>query len=527
MSSSETPKDPVPSGDDWDPSGPDYNVREERAPWGRWIVGGVFLALILVGAIWLVTKVIVPPDVPNKPGVTAQETEKPEAQPIQSSDDDEAWVRALEKDTLDGYREYLALFPEGKHKDDAQAQIDIYDNKAWNIAEQRGTISGYEDYLEAWPEGLHAAKAQERIDEMKAKAEAIAKDAAERAAQEKSDWDSAARDNTIDSYGQFLTKHPAGQYADEAQSRIDRLRASKADTQAWNAAKAANRAASYEQYLASFPQGAYVAQAIAAIEQLKPAVGRKFQDCDQCPVMTTLPAGTAELGAGSDESKARPHEKPSRPVTFTDMFAIGVTEVTFAEWDACAANGGCQSRPGDNGWGRNNRPVINVSWDDAQDYTAWLSKKTGFSYTLPSEAQWEYAARAGDTGQYVGGSPAAICAFANGAAQESGLGWANSACTDPSSDRPLPTGMLGANKFGLKDMIGNAAEWTLDCNTLNLRDAPSDGRADQRGSCNQRAVRGGSWFSGPDDLRYASRLMQRRGDSNDFTGFRVVRKIGD
>lgn len=147
------------------------------------------------------------------------------------------------------------------------------------------------------------------------------------------------------------------------------------------------------------------------------------------------------------------------------------------------------------------------------------------SYALPSEAQWEYAARAGDTGIFAGGSAAALCAFANGAAQESGLKWANTACTDPAADRTLPVGMLGANKFGVKDMIGNVAEWTLDCNTLNLRDAPTNGKADQRGSCNQRVVRGGSWFSGPADLRFSARLMQRRGDSNDFTGFRVVRKI--
>ena len=90
----------------------------------------------------------------------------------------------------------------------------------------------------------------------------------------------------------------------------------------------------------------------------------------------------------------------------------------------------------------------------------------------------------------------------------------------------MPAGRLGANKFGVKDAIGNVAEWTQDCNTLNLRDAPTDGSADSRGSCNQRVVRGGSWFSGPADMRYASRLMQRRGDSNDFTGFRVVRKVG-
>lgn len=511
---------------DWEPPTHDdlYDVKEERAPWGRWLVGAIALGLILFGAVWLASKVIVPSEVPNAPADVAA-SEEPEKPAVKKSDDDLAWVRALEKDTLEGYREYLALFPEGLHKEDAQKEIDAYDNKAWETAETRKTIAGYEDYLEAWPEGLHASKARERIAEMKAKAEAIKKDAAERAAQEKTDWERAARGNTIESYGQYLAKHPAGPNAKEAQDRINRLQASAADQAAWTQAKAANRADAYQQYLTSFPQGAYVAQAIAAIEKLKPAAGRTFQDCAECPVMVSLPSGNANLGAGENEADARPYEKPQRPVTFTDMFAIGVTEVTFAQWEACVAGGGCSKTPSKNGWGGGNRPVINVSWGDAQKYAAWLSSSTGMSYALPSEAQWEYAARAGDTGSFTGGSAAALCAFANGAGQESGLKWANAACTDPAADRTLPVGMLGANKFGVKDMIGNVAEWTLDCNTLNLRDAPTNGNADQRGSCNQRVVRGGSWFSGPPDLRFSARLMQRRGDSNDFTGFRVVRKI--
>jgi len=338
--------------------------------------------------------------------------------------------------------------------------------------------------------------------------------------------------NTVDSYGRYLTQQPRGKWVDEAQRRIDQIKsdqaaaaASAADRQAWEAAKAANRADSYQQYISSYPQGTFVPQAIAAIEQLKPSPGRTFQDCQACPLMVTLPSGNANLGAGEDEQDARPNEKPQRPVTITNNFAMAVHEVTFNNWQACVNGGGCAATPKNNGWGGGNRPVINVSWDQAQAYATWLSQSSGFNYSLPSEAQWEYGARGGKSDLYIGGSLAAMCAFANGAALESGLGWANGACTDLSSDRTQPVGLLSANAFGLKDMIGNVAEWTLDCNTLNLRDAPTDGRADQRGSCNQRAVRGGSWFSGPADMRYAARLMQRRGDSNDFTGFRVVRKI--
>ncbi len=502
-----------------------HDVRAERAPWGRWIISVVLLLAIAAGAIWLISKVIVPAELPQQK-IDLPVAEQPEEDPEPRSSDEEAWVRALEKDTLEGYREYLAEFPNGKYKDKAQEQIDAYDNRAWEQAERRNTIAAYEDYLEAWPEGLHASKARERIAEMKARADAIAKDAAERAAQEAADWDRAARENTVESYETYLAKHPTGKNAEEARTRINSLKASAADEAAWTIAKNSNVVPAYEQYLSSFPQGAHVAEAMAAIEKLRPAPGRTFKDCDVCPTMVSLPGGNSELGAGADETDARPNEKPKRPVTFTQMFAIGVSEVTFNEWNACVVASGCSAKPSDNGWGGGTRPVINVSWDDAQKYVTWLSAKTGQTYALPSEAQWEYAARGGDTGVWVGGSAQALCAFANGAGQESGLAWANSACTDPAIDRTLPTGMLSANKFGVKDMIGNVAEWTLDCNTLNLKDAPTNGDADLRGSCNQRVTRGGSWFSGPADLRYSSRLMQRRGDSNDFTGFRVVRKVG-
>ena len=500
-----------------------YDLERERPPLFRWLIGALLLLAILAGAIWLVSKVVVPRDLPVPEITQKQEPEKP-VQKVGA--DDAAWVKALEKDTLAGYREYLEAFPEGKHADDAKAEIAAYDDKAWARAQERDTIAGYEEYIKEWPEGQYVEQARDRIKQIKDAAEAARKAAAEKVAAEARAWELAAQTNTVESYQTYLSQHPGGPNAPEAQNRIDRLQANAADLNAWNAAKAAHTAGAYQQYLTSFPQGAFAAQAIAAIENLRPSPGRTFKDCQSCPEMVSLPAGTAELGAGETEKDARPNEKPQRPVTFADMFAISVSEVTFAEYDACVNAGGCTGKPNDNGWGRGNRPVINVTWDQAQKYVGWLSSQTGKRYGLPTEAQWEYAARAGDSNPLIGGSAAAICAFANGAGKESGFKWSNTACTDPAIDRTMPAGLLGANKYGVKDMIGNVAEWTQDCNTLNLRDAPTDGSADARGSCNQRVVRGGSWFSGPADLRYAARLMQRRGDSNDFTGFRVIRKTG-
>ena len=391
MSNSESPKKP-----DWQAphEREAYTIGAERAPWGRWILGIIVLGLVIAGALWLAAKVVVPKDLPNS---QQTQVEPQEEEPVKIGADDAAWVKALEKDTLEGYREYLEGFPKGKHADAAQAEIDAYDNRSWATAEERNSIAGYEDYLEAWPEGLHASKARERIAEMKAAIEAAQKDAAERAAAEARDWQTAAQANTIQSYQTYLTKHAGGKNAAEAQNRIDRMQASAADQAAWNAAKTANTAAAYQQYLTSFPQGAYAAQAIAAIDNLRPAVGRTFKDCASCPEMVSLPSGTASLGAGDNETDSRPNEKPQRPVTFANMFAIGVKEVTFAEYGACVSAGGCKAVPSDNSWGGGNRPVINVSWDDALKYTSWLSSTTGKSYALPTEAQWEYAARAGDS----------------------------------------------------------------------------------------------------------------------------------
>ncbi len=510
---------------DWQPpSDTDYAIREERAPWGRYALYTVLLGAVAAGGIWLASQVVVNDELPAREARIDLPTEAPSEAPAMGADE-AAWVAALELDTLAGYRQYLEEWPEGRFREDAQEQINRFDNEAWATAQQADTIRGYEDYLEAWPEGLHADKARARIAEIKAAEDARQRAIREAAEAEARAWEEAARGNTVESYQTYLDGFPAGKNADEARNRIAALQASAADEAAWASAKAANRAQSYEQYLNAFPQGKYAAEAIAAIERLRPSPGRTFSDCDRCPELMVLAGGNDTLGALDTDDKARANEKPARPVQFAAPFAMSVTEVTFAQYDACVDAGGCTSRPSDNGWGRGSRPVINVAFADAQAYASWLSKETGQRYSLPSEAEWEYAARAGSNDVYPGGSLVALCAFANGANQETSVAWSNAACTDPGVGRTLPTGTLNANAFGLRDMVGNVQEWTLDCNTLNLRDAPVDGSADARGSCGQRAVRGGSWFAGPDDLRFTARQMLRRGDRNDFTGFRVVRRI--
>ena len=182
-------------------------------------------------------------------------------------------------------------------------------------------------------------------------------------------------------------------------------------------------------------------------------VGDIFSDCARCPEMVVLPGGSFLMGSPPD-ADGRWNERPYHPVTIAQPFAVGRYEVTFDEWDACVAEGGCNCyEPEDENWGRGRRPAINVNWNDAQDYLYWLGRKTGKSYRLLSEAEWEYAVRAGTITDYYWGdykrARNAICAYAN-------VG--ESAFDCDGKEMPLPVGSFRPNPFGLYDMIGNVQE---------------------------------------------------------------------
>jgi formylglycine-generating enzyme required for sulfatase activity len=204
-------------------------------------------------------------------------------------------------------------------------------------------------------------------------------------------------------------------------------------------------------------------------------------------------------------------------VTIRQPFAVGKFEVTFAEWDACVASGGCRHKPGDEGWGRGKRPVIYVSWDDTKEYTAWLSNKTGKTYRLLTEAEWEYAARAGTTTRYSFGNELSS-AQANTAAQ---------AFNEKKGQRlTVAVGQYPGNAFGLHDMHGNVCEWVQDCYKDSYDGAPSDGRAAPETSGCSRVLRGGSWSMGRQFLRAASRTGgYPPGNRAGFSGFRLARTL--
>ena len=137
-------------------------------------------------------------------------------------------------------------------------------------------------------------------------------------------------------------------------------------------------------------------------DQIARNPGDVFRDCPDCPEMVVIPSGSFRMGCLSNDSDCRVFEEPVHGVTISRAFALGKHEVTFAQWDACVSAGGCNGyRPDDNGWGRGDRPVVNVSWEDAQLYVSWLSSRTGYAYRLPSESEWEYAARSGTLTKYI------------------------------------------------------------------------------------------------------------------------------
>ena len=265
--------------------------------------------------------------------------------------------------------------------------------------------------------------------------------------------------------------------------------------------------------------------------------GETFRDCEACPLMVVVPPGSFTMGSPSDEEGRFPLEGPQHEVTIGMPLAVGVFEVTFEEWDACVDAGGCAGHaPGDEGWGRGRLPVINVSWEDAQTYVQWLSRETGRSYRLLSEAEWEYVARGGTTTpRHWPGAPEQ-CRHANGLDQDlartnEGRAWMAeynrmqpAQCSD-GHHRTATVGSYPANAFGLHDVLGNVNEWTLDCWNPSHSDAPGDGSARTSGDCSSRVLRGGSWLGGTRILRSAFRFGYPAGNRYFVIGLRVARAV--
>ncbi|WP_189483900.1 formylglycine-generating enzyme family protein, partial [Alishewanella tabrizica] len=300
-------------------------------------------------------------------------------------------------------------------------------------------------------------------------------------------WQLASADHTEQSYQLYLSTQPQGQYRLNAQTQLEVLQAEAAQLQ----------------LLVQQQQAEAAAHDQAQAKQVERVLGK----------LVAIPAGSFMMGCDeiTPERMCYDTEKPSRQVEI-DAFKLMETEVTFAMWDACVSEGGCKKKPADDSWGRGTRPVINVSFNDiTQQFIPWVNNITGLTFRLPSEAEWEYAARAGlsvkdANAQYN-------CETAH-------IGQPYSCKGDVF--KTLPVKSYQANTFGLFDMIGNVGELVADCHRDNYNDAPTDGSIKVYKNCNTRVWRGGSFGAPLNDSHVSIRGWQEPFKGSYGLGFRLA-----
>jgi len=273
----------------------------------------------------------------------------------------------------------------------------------------------------------------------------------------------------------------------------------------WKSVKRNNDPVEYQLYIDQFPKGKYVGEArrriSAAKEERKPLLtpGSVFKDCPECPEMVAIPAGSFEMGS------AQTDERPVHTVRIPKAFAIGKKEVTQGQWKAVM-----DSNPSYFRYCGDDCPVENVSWDDAQAFIQRLNAKTGRTYRLPSEAEWEYSCRAGGSYRHCGSD------------NIDSVAWYN----NNSGSKTHAVAGKQANAWGLYDMSGNVLEWLGDCWNDNYESAPSDGTTWTEGDCGQRVLRGGSWLSSLGGISITSRFRSYSTESFGRIGFRLATTLG-
>ncbi len=374
------------------------------------------------------------------------------------------------------------------------------DTALWSAVETGGTADDYGVYIKQYPKGKFVALAKQRMQKLQSEA-ANANRAAEETA-----WQSAESGGMQAGYQSYLSAYPQGRYAALVQPRMNKLKVQAAErerlaaeqrqqeqTQAaqreevalWQSAQSGGKA-QVQNYFSRYPGGQYASAANARLKQIKaeeakgPQVGQVFKDCVDCPEMVVIPAGTFTMG-----SSKVPNEQPAHSVTLARPFAIGKFEVTQGQWKALMGSNPSQfAQCGDD------CPVEQISWNDAQAFIQKLNAKTGKNYRLSSEAEWEYACRAGGSHEYCGSNSV------------DSVGWHE----NNSGAKTHPVGGKQANAWGLYDMSGNVWEWVQDWYHDNYNGAPTDGSPwESGGARTDRVLRGGSSYFIPAYLRSANR----------------------
>jgi formylglycine-generating enzyme required for sulfatase activity len=403
------------------------------------------------------------------PGAAAVATASPA-----NGADEKLWAEVCKAGGIEDYEFYLRRFPKGLHSAEADGRI-------WQICEADDTAAGYKRYLDLLPEGEHHGVAAYRLERRQALEEQQRREAEER----------RRKDEQQRKEAEYKTK-------------------GFVPVEAWT------------------PQG-------RERRWIVPGGGRDerhvFREFEHGPEMVVVPEGDFLMGSTPEEIVALTREYgnrfacegPQHKVTIPAPFAIGRYAVTFAEWDAfAAAKGGY--RPEDRGWGRGDRPVINVPWQDAQAYLKWLRKVTRRNYRLPSEAEWEYAARGGMVTPFWWGS-----SISTQQANYNGNHTLGGGSKGEYREKTVPVKSFDPNPWGLYQVHGNVWEWCEDQWHDRYTDKPEDLKANGgpwiAGDSRARVLRGGSWYDVPQYLRSADRYMWAFDNRCYYVGFRVARTL--
>jgi formylglycine-generating enzyme required for sulfatase activity len=448
------------------------------------------------------------------------------------------WHVATQLGTMSALESFLKAYPSGRFAEEAAKQIRSIrtaEDRDWSEAAKEHSARSYRGYLAKWSQGRFVEEAERRMKQLSSVEDAISR--------ERNDWEIVNKGGTRQDYEKFLQNWPTSRFAQEARRKLTLLDQA-ADNAAWQEALKAGTRESYELYINKYPKGLHSAEAnrflkevpLSSEAEMRLQSGDQFKECPICPDMVVIPSGAFKMG--SPQSQIEQHEVyenegPEHQVKIAQTFAVGKVEVTFAQWDACTAEGGCGGyRPVDNGWGRDSRPVMNVSWDDAKLFIRWLSKKTGKQYRLLSEAEWEYAARAGSSGKFFFGEDSrSLCRYANvadetGSANRRGNeGFGSWMLCSDGYWHTAPVGSFAPNSFKLHDMLGNVSEWVEDVWHENYRGAPSDGTAWTDGDPQFRVARGGSFYHLEGGVRSAVRFKYKADSHGELIGLRVARSL--
>lgn len=421
--------------------------------------------------------------------------------------EENAWEKAKETNDIDSYERFSQSFSNGEYDELAQSRADEIIHDKWTAAKVENSELAYKNYIEKNPQSPYLKQAKGNLNQL------ITDKKAKFNQEDDTVWQQAKLTNTEATYKNYLLKIKQGKYVKQAQDKLSNLiltrknKAIESDTKAWELASKNDTEQSYRDYLQNQVQGEYIAQASEKMAKLKNK--RTFLHSFDVQFIT-IPSGDFMMGVKNISS----YEVPVHKVKVA-TFKLMATEVTFALWQACYQDKACLHKP--KGFiNSKNKPVVNISWNEiTKQFIPWFNNKTGQKYRLPSEAEWEYAARAGSYDKYTWGDRI-NCSQAR-------FGYYSNQCEKQKYPDDVKT--YPKNSFGLYDMHGNVKELVQDCWNDNFKNAPNDGSAWLTGRCSKAVLKDGSYKSKQSQLRLGVRYRHDKNARFDDDGFRLAQDL--